>query len=72
MGSYLAGRGQQKEITSSFHPYDVRYQNQSNKRCWIVTTKLNAKTVVGSYLWGENRTLTLMNSYQAGRGQQKD
>ncbi|KAJ6952191.1 hypothetical protein NC653_041366 [Populus alba x Populus x berolinensis] len=39
MNSYQAGRGQQKEATSSYNPYDDRQSKQSNKECWIVTPK---------------------------------
>ncbi|KAJ6976221.1 hypothetical protein NC653_031921 [Populus alba x Populus x berolinensis] len=39
MNSYQAGRGQQKEATSSYNSYDDRQSKQSNKECWIVTPK---------------------------------
>ncbi|KAJ6976271.1 hypothetical protein NC653_031957 [Populus alba x Populus x berolinensis] len=72
MNSYQAGRGQQKEATISYHSYEDRQPKRSSKKCWNVTPNQRPNTVIGPYLWGENLTLTLMNSYQAGRGQQKE
>ncbi|KAJ6947617.1 hypothetical protein NC651_002098 [Populus alba x Populus x berolinensis] len=37
MNSYQAGRGQQKEATISYHPYEDRQPKRSSKKCWIVT-----------------------------------
>nr|TKS08439.1 hypothetical protein D5086_0000103200 [Populus alba] len=72
MNSYQAGRGQQKEATISYHSCEDRQPKRSSKKYWNITPNQQATPLGGPYLWGENLTLTLMNSYQAGRGQQKE